>query len=170
MRRVKNRRPDGQGLVEMALVLPIFLAVLLGFFDMGRYVYVRAVLTANAVAAARLAALPQNEDTDCAVLSTADAAPGGFPVPTQDPKSYAYAGNTQGGQSTVPNGSAYTYIYPAIAQNSSTCAGTTDRTGAGTPASVTVTITCVFQPISPAILVFAQSLTVVASSTQPTEY
>jgi len=170
MRHSKNEGRGGQGLVEMSLVLPLFLAVLLGFFDVGREVYVRAVLTANAVAAARLAALQQNQDTDCAILSTADADPGGFPAPTQDPKSYAYAGNISGGQSPVPNGSAYTYIYPAVATNNTGMCNGANRIGVGTPPSVTVTITCVFQPISPAILIFTRTFTVVASSTQPTVY
>jgi Flp pilus assembly protein TadG len=44
MSRLRRRRSPGQALVEFALVFPIFLLVLFGLIDVGRYVY-----TANAI-------------------------------------------------------------------------------------------------------------------------
>ena len=49
------RRGDrGQALVEFALVLPVFLLVFFGLLDMGRYVYLRSVLSQAAREGARL--------------------------------------------------------------------------------------------------------------------
>ena len=47
----------GQGLVEFALVLPVFLLVLCGLFDAGRYVYMNSVLSQASREGARLAAV-----------------------------------------------------------------------------------------------------------------
>lgn len=48
-------RGRGQGLVEFALVLPVFLLVLLGLFDGARYVYLNSVVSQAAREGARLA-------------------------------------------------------------------------------------------------------------------
>lgn len=53
-RRSSNQ--TGQGLVEFALVLPIFLLLLFGLIDVGRYVYMNSVLSQAAREGARLAA------------------------------------------------------------------------------------------------------------------
>jgi hypothetical protein len=45
----------GQGLVEFALVLPVFLLILLGLFDGARYVYMNSVVSQAAREGARLA-------------------------------------------------------------------------------------------------------------------
>lgn len=47
----------GQALVEFALILPIFLLVFFGVIDLGRYVYMRSVLSQAAREGARLAAV-----------------------------------------------------------------------------------------------------------------
>jgi TadE-like protein len=49
--------PPGQALVEFALVIPIFLVVLFGMLDAGRYVYMRSVLSQAAREGARVAAV-----------------------------------------------------------------------------------------------------------------
>ena len=49
-------RQDGQTLVEFALVLPIFLLVVFGVFDLGRAVYTNSVVSQAAREGARLAA------------------------------------------------------------------------------------------------------------------
>lgn len=46
----------GQGLVEFALVLPVFLLILFGLIDVGRYVYLNSVLSQAAREAARVGA------------------------------------------------------------------------------------------------------------------
>jgi hypothetical protein len=47
---------EGQGLVEMALILPVFLLILIGIFDVGRAVYTNSALSQAAREGARLAA------------------------------------------------------------------------------------------------------------------
>lgn len=49
-------RGSGQGLVEFALVLPVFLLILFGLIDVGRYVYLNSVLSQAAREAARVGA------------------------------------------------------------------------------------------------------------------
>jgi Flp pilus assembly protein TadG len=55
-----SKRPrsteTGQGLVELALVLPLFLLLLFAMLDVGRYVYMSSVLSQAAREGARLAA------------------------------------------------------------------------------------------------------------------
>jgi TadE-like protein len=55
MRRFLGRS-DGQGLVEVALILPVFLLILFGIFDVGRAVYTNSTLSQAAREGARLAA------------------------------------------------------------------------------------------------------------------
>jgi Flp pilus assembly protein TadG len=155
---------DGQALVEFALVLPLFLAVICSCVDVGRYVYIRALLTHNVRTAARLAALIENQATDCPSLSAAEVS-SGFVV-TQDPASIS--GDTGLDYRTPSNGSGYWYIYPAVATSTSQCTGA-NRTGVGTPPSVTVRITYLFAPVTPG-LGLTQNLTIITSSTQPTGY
>jgi Flp pilus assembly protein TadG len=51
------RGDDGQTLVELALILPIFLVVVVGVFDAGRAVYTNAALSQAAREGARLGAV-----------------------------------------------------------------------------------------------------------------
>lgn len=55
-RRSSRARSRGQGLVEFALVIPIFLVMLFGIIDVGRYVYMSSTLSQAAREGARLAA------------------------------------------------------------------------------------------------------------------
>lgn len=50
------RLEQGQGLVEFALIIPIFMVVLFGLFDAGRMVYTNSALSQAAREGARLAA------------------------------------------------------------------------------------------------------------------
>ncbi len=56
-RTAGSRRRSGQGLVEFALVLPIFLLILFGVIDLGRYVYLNSTLSQAAREGARVAAV-----------------------------------------------------------------------------------------------------------------
>ena len=58
-RRAARQRPFGRGqtLVEFALVLPIFVVMLFGLLDAGRYVYMSSVISQAAREGARLAAV-----------------------------------------------------------------------------------------------------------------
>jgi Flp pilus assembly protein TadG len=51
-----HRHGNGQALVEFALVLPVFLLMLFGLIDGGRYVYMNSVLSQAAREGARLGA------------------------------------------------------------------------------------------------------------------
>lgn len=53
---VSENRQRGQGLVEFAFVLPLFVLVLFGIFDIGRLVYINSALSQAAREGARLAA------------------------------------------------------------------------------------------------------------------
>lgn len=57
-----RRRSSGTGqtLVEFALVLPVFLLLLFGLLDVGRYVYMNSILSQAAREGARLAAAEAN--------------------------------------------------------------------------------------------------------------
>lgn len=60
MSRRRRRSHGGQALVEFALILPIFVLVLVGIFDMGRAVYDYNVISNAARQAIRLAIVDQN--------------------------------------------------------------------------------------------------------------
>lgn len=54
MRIIRRQRTRGQGLVEFALVLPIFLLLLFSIVDAGRYVFLNSAMSNAAREAARL--------------------------------------------------------------------------------------------------------------------
>ena len=56
MRKQGHSGRTGQGLVEFALVLPVFFLLLFGLIDVGRYVYMNTVLSQAAREGARLGA------------------------------------------------------------------------------------------------------------------
>jgi Flp pilus assembly protein TadG len=60
MSRFRRRHSRGQTLVEFALILPIFILVLVGIFDMGRAVYAYNTISNAAREAVRLAIVDQN--------------------------------------------------------------------------------------------------------------
>jgi hypothetical protein len=55
-RRRGRERERGQGLLEFAIVLPVFMLALFGIFDVGRLVYVNSALSQAAREGARVAA------------------------------------------------------------------------------------------------------------------
>jgi hypothetical protein len=56
----KPKRPNGQGLVEFALVIPVILLLLFGIFDLGRAVYAYSTIANAARQASRLAIVNQD--------------------------------------------------------------------------------------------------------------
>ena len=56
MSRPTGPTQTGQGLVEFALVLPVFILMLFGLIDVGRFVYMSSVLSQGAREGARVAA------------------------------------------------------------------------------------------------------------------
>jgi Flp pilus assembly protein TadG len=57
MTNPQRRHQRGQALVEFALILPVFLLVLFGLIDAGRFVYMNSVLSQAAREGARVAAV-----------------------------------------------------------------------------------------------------------------
>ena len=57
--RLLRRNPRGQTLVEVALILPIFVLLLVGIFDLGRAVYATSTINNAAREAGRLAIVDQ---------------------------------------------------------------------------------------------------------------
>jgi Flp pilus assembly protein TadG len=64
-----KRRTRGQALVEFALVLPIFLVILFGIIDLGRYVYTANALGNGAREGARAASVSIRPSPICDGLS-----------------------------------------------------------------------------------------------------
>ena len=60
MRRWTRRKARGQTLVEFALILPIFVLILVGIFDLGRAVYVFNTLNNAARESVRVGIVNQN--------------------------------------------------------------------------------------------------------------
>lgn len=59
---IKNRADRGQSLVEFAIVVPIFILVLVGLFDIGRAVWNYSTVANAAREAARVAVVNQDPD------------------------------------------------------------------------------------------------------------
>lgn len=98
-RGVARRRKLGQGLVELALVLPLLLVILLGALDLGRVFYAYAAISNAAYEAARQAARGGYLYQPCAP-NTANTACNNTTMQTQlcpstDP---TYQSDAQGGQ------------------------------------------------------------------------
>lgn len=65
-----HRRELGQSLAEFALVIPIFLIIIFGIIDFGRYAYATSTLSNGAREAARIGSVGARPD-ECSGLSRA---------------------------------------------------------------------------------------------------
>lgn len=136
-----GRRQRGQGLVEFALVLPLFTIILLGMIDVGRVIWANNTVANAAREAARYAAVhggtkantcPVGPPAEKTVIPAASASCP-YPSPSKDgiratATSFLVAGGT---------GTVVSVCY------ATGCSGDTDAAGAtnarGTPVTVTVT-------------------------------
>jgi Flp pilus assembly protein TadG len=147
-----RNRSRGQALVETALVLPVFLALLLGIVDMGRAVWATTSLASAAREAARFAIVHGgNANTVCpvgppsatTVIPVADAS---CPYPSPSTQSIINAATA----AAIAGGSNVT-VTVCYGLN---CTGNTNTAGAtndrGTP--VTVVVTSRVDLVVPAIL------------------
>lgn len=81
MRRL--RRDSGQSVLELAIAMPILLALLVGIFEFGIAWNRKQVLTNAAREAARFAVLP-SQKTDAEVQATVDTYLNGAGIPSAD--------------------------------------------------------------------------------------
>jgi hypothetical protein len=113
-RRKKSR---AQSLVEFTLVAPLLLLIIAVTIDFARVVYAYSAISAAARAGARSLSLKDQENTDCLVYKTVEAAGQGFNL-SADPNSVAGDANPNSGApsgpKTPPPGQGYVYIWPAV--------------------------------------------------------
>lgn len=147
--RARSRRSRGQGLVEFALVLPLFLLLVMGIMDLGLAVFSYNSITNAAREGARLAIVNQDAASVTAKANS-QARVAGAPTVTV---AY-YQANTDGTPDT-----------------STTCPiGATTYIGVGCLAVVTFSGT--YEPITPIIgrVLFSSGVTFTAKSVLPVEY
>jgi Flp pilus assembly protein TadG len=175
----RRSRSRGQGLVEFALVLPIFLVILIGMVDLGRTIWANNSVANAAREAARFAAVHGGscEDLSSTGCGTSNYCPVGPAVSTAaipaTSSSCPYPSNSKqsiyntatgylvgGGTTTV----TACYYDPTSANS---CTGNTDQTTYGTNKrgnAVTVTVSTTVPIILGSFLGFS-TLTVSGTST-----
>jgi Flp pilus assembly protein TadG len=164
MRAHVRRRGRGQSLVEFALVLPMFLLLLFGIIDMGRYVFMNSVLSQAAREGARLASVEASwvgsTDVSCGTA-------GGAICPASVTTLRTHIRDAAN-RMTAPFGDIPASAVFVRCDASATPAGAwTDQTcitkSPGARASVRVVMT--FTPITPIISSIVGTLTTSASTT-----
>jgi len=177
LRRFPARRArahHGQSLVEFALLAPLLVLIMVATIDFSRLVYIYGAISWSAREGARLATLPPQQTTDCAVLTKAESSAQGFTI-TADPSSIV--GNNDPNLSTTttpPVGQAYVYIYPAVATATpvdANCSGT-NRGFPNTNAvhDVAVQVEYQYTPLVPMISTFFPNLTIRSICVTRAEY
>ncbi len=161
----------GQGLAEIALVLPIITLLMIAVFDMGRAVYSYTTITDAARQGARVAAVnqlyPDVSDTTCSeIMPVEDSNPTGNP--TWSARACAAAAALTLG--VQPSAVVITYG-PPTGQTLNCPAGPSPSSS--TPFHVgciaSVTVTYQWTPITPLIGNFIGPITMRATSTMPIE-
>jgi Flp pilus assembly protein TadG len=166
-RRRRRTRSRGQGLVEFALVIPIFLFMLFGLIDAGRLVYQNTVVSQAAREGARLASV------EASWIGSADLSCGtaGGPVCPSSATTLrnhvvAAANRMIAPFATIPAGSVY--IRCDLAGNAPTGAwapGSPTCTNNVTGNVVSVRVVLDFTPITPVLSGIVGSLTTAGSAT-----
>jgi Flp pilus assembly protein TadG len=154
--RTRNgRKAKGQALVEFALVIPIFLALLFGVIDLGRVIWANDSLASAAREGARYASVHAgtgNEDSEPLTLLATKP----------EIKAYTQGFAIGGGDTTV------TVCFSTVhyASSSVGCSGDDDEQGAAYQRGnlVTVTVTSQIPVLTGAVLGFG-SFTVTGTST-----
>jgi TadE-like protein len=181
--RRSRTRSRGQGLVEFALVLPVFMVILIGMVDLGRAIWANNSVANAAREAARFASVHGGscEDLTGSVCSSSNYCPVGprdtlTAVPTAS-ASCPYPSNSKqtiydtargyvvGGGASVTVTACYFSVDPAHAASS--CSGDTDQTTWGTNKrgnAVTVVVSTSV-PMTLGALLGRSTITVSATST-----
>ena len=156
-------RGRGQTLVEFALVLPVFMLLLFGLIDMGRYVYLNSTLSQAAREAARVAAVEASWVGKAGVEPSCGTA-GGPVCPANlaalRADMLAGANRMMAPFGTIALGDLYTSCAPTAPSpvTTQTCAdGSINR-------YVSVRVVMVFRPITPVVSSMFSSITTQASA------
>ena len=164
LRRHVATRRRGQTLVEFAFVLPIFLLMLFGMVDMGRYVYLNSTLSQ----AAREAARRMSVEAYWVGSSDASCGTAGGPVCPASVAALRVDALNAANRMMTPFGAvAATDLYTSCDRTAAPTGGWSTQTcssrSPGDLASVRVVST--FRPITPIIGQMFSSITTVASAT-----
>jgi Flp pilus assembly protein TadG len=146
----KNGRTEGQALVEFALVIPMFLALLFGVIDLGRVIWANDSLANAAREGARYASVHAGTPALTTSVSKADI------------RTYTQNFAIGGGDANV----AVCYSVVHYATGSIGCTGNTDEANADNKRGnlVTVTVTSSIPVLTGALLGFG-TFTVTGTST-----
>jgi TadE-like protein len=148
-----SRRQRGQGLVEFAVVLPVFLMMLFGIVDFGRVVWATNSLTNAATEATRFAIVHGGSPSDtCPVgprgpLAIVPAPSSSCPHPSDSKQSiYDVARNY-----AIAGGAAVT-VTVCYAAPGTTCSGDTDTGTNARGSSVTVVVASTLSLVTQGLL------------------
>jgi hypothetical protein len=191
MRRIGRRtRSEGQGLVEFALVLPVFMVILIGMVDLGRAIWANNSVANASREAARFASVHGGncEDLQGSVCSSSNYCPVGptapsaavpsastscpYPSPSKQSIYNTATGYLVGGGSSTTVTACYWVPTAVLNSNGTTrlaatssCSGNTDTASTNTRgAAVTVTVSTQVPMVLGSFLGFS-TMTVNATST-----
>jgi Flp pilus assembly protein TadG len=158
------RHGRGQTLVEFAFVLPIFLLILFGMIDMGRYVYLNSTLSQAAREAARRVSV------EAYWVGSSDATCGaaGGPVCPATVAALRTDALTAANRMMTPFGAvASTDLYTSCDRTTAPSGiWTTQTCSSRAPGDLaSVRVVSIFRPITPIIGQMFSSITTVASAT-----
>jgi Flp pilus assembly protein TadG len=139
----KRHKPRGQAMVEFALVIPVFILLMVGIFDLGRVIWVNDTLSTAAREAARFAIVHGGSDSNpCPVGPPSSTAV--IPLPSAScphpaPSRQSIKDVAQKWAAGTSTDVTVSVCYGTV----TTCTGDTDAAGAtdarGTQVMVTVT-------------------------------
>lgn len=156
----------GQSLVEFALVLPIFLLILLGLIDAGRYVYMNSVLSQAAREGARVAAVEASWLGSAATGCNAANGPVCPANVTALKADVAAAANRMVAPfGSISSANVYISCDPQGSAPSGNWTGATCASNATSVDAVSVRVLLTFTPITPIVSQILGSITTSGSAT-----
>jgi Flp pilus assembly protein TadG len=158
----RTRRDRGQTLVEFALVLPVFMLLLFGLLDMGRFVYLNSTLSQAAREAARVAAV------EASWLGSTDPSCGTLGGPVCPANLAALRADMLAGANRMmaPFGSiALTDLYTSCATTAAVPVTTQTCADPQINRDVSVRVVMTFRPITPVISSMFSTIPTQASAT-----
>ena len=156
-------------MVETALTLPLVLLLLCITTDLARAAYTWVVVGQDAQAAARQAALVDNQSSDCKPIAVVATAGNAITVVADNNSVYGDASVDPTSVSSLPANTGTLYIHPAEAKTFpvATNCGNTKARVSGT---VTATVSFNFQPWTPIASQLVPSITIQAQAGEETQY